>query len=844
MLLAKLGLTAGRPYRHSVYVDEKIHETDKYQILCDTLFEDQKALAPPRLRISDDVRLQAERFLSTAGLADRKFIVCVPGGIQNVSIKAWPKDRFAELLAWLSATYGFQILLTGSEAEREILESLAAMMEASGIKAQMWLGRPGGIPLLAAITEKASLYLGNDTGPLHIAAACGIPAVGIYGGGTWPRFTPVGTRALAVVGSMPCFGCYWDCIFGDAPCVRLIDARDVKDAVQRVLGDEKPSSNVCLAASRIGEETQMYLEKIGPYIRETAEDRAARLEAILLYQHQISVMETDQAAERAVHLEAIQDLRRQLDLSEADRAARLEVIHNYQARIDILSRPETAVKTILRIILKKLRLYGFALRHRSFFMRLFDAMVRRRHSITVASMEGTFHSDRKTASDLPIDAPVVEALVIARSLEGELDEPAMVALFESAKNLKYVLCVDPSPADLQSLVMLSATGSRVVCVSDTVQEPQTDILPAGVTFIRSTFARWLIASGQATLTNYDGILMGSRLSEETLRLLKGRLWPHARIFVVSNSATGDFFRGQWGAPHHAYGAMTIYNAAGNSWLDPAQDDSTYYCQPKWPLKTSPIALPSRMPSGRPWPKISVITVTLNQGAFLEETLQSVLSQGYPNLEYIVIDGGSTDATPEILNRYRTRLTCCISEKDRGQSDAINKGFRQATGDILAWLNSDDCYLPGTLWRVAMAFDDYETDMVVGGCALRTGVNHQPVSVHHNAMPVGRVVTLPLQRLLDIDGSWQKGDFFYQPEVFWTHTLWNKSGGAVDEDLFYSMDYELWVRFALNSARVLHIPDALALFRMHENQKTSGEDLPFLPELRRVAAKYRAQQPAI
>jgi len=96
-------------------------------------------------------------------------------------------------------------------------------------------------------------------------------------------------------------------------------------------------------------------------------------------------------------------------------------------------------------------------------------------------------------------------------------------------------------------------------------------------------------------------------------------------------------------------------------------------------------------------------------------------------------------------------------------------------------------------------------------------------------------------LLNIDGSWQKGDFFYQPEVFWKRGLWERSGGFVDENLFYSMDYELWTRFALNGAHILHIPDTLALYRMHENQKTTGNDLPFLPELRRVAAKYQLQQ---
>jgi ADP-heptose:LPS heptosyltransferase/GT2 family glycosyltransferase len=843
LLLERLDLPAGIPYHHIVHVDEKIHETAKYQILCDALVEDKKILAAPQLHIPGDVISQAERFLSAIGLADRKFLVCTPAGTQNISIKTWPKDRFAEIISWISTTYGFPPLLTGNEGELEVIESIAEMVEKAGIKAYTWIGKTGEIPVLAAIMKKASLYVGNDTGPLHIAAACGIPVVGIYGGGTWPRFTPVSRRAIAVVGSLPCFGCYWDCILGDAPCMKLIDTDDVKKAVMMVLEGRDLSENVLSSANQISEETLNYLEKVKPYIKDSAEDRAARLEAILIYQHQMDVYQHQMdviEADRSARLEAIMELQRQLQVSEADRAARLEAIHNYQERIEILSRPETAVKTTILIILRKLKLYNYYARHSSFFDRLFKA-VRRRPPTNATTKAVISETDRNPPPGPSINSPVVEALIIARGLDGELDEQAMVHLFEAGRNLRQVLCVDPSPKDLQSLAMLSKAGANLDCISDKPQRHQTDILPSGVTVIQSTLAQWMAASGQTTFPNYDGILMGSQISEETLLLLKGRLWPQTRTFVSGLNPVSHIIQAHWGTPHHSFMGVDIYDAPPESWLDPAQKDRSYYRRQEWPLKATPIDIPPNMPSGRPWPKISVVTVTLNQGGYLEETLRSVLFQGYPHLEYIVIDGGSTDETPEILNRYRFQMACCISEKDKGQSDAINKGFRHASGDILAWLNSDDCYMPGALWRVALAFDTYATDMVAGGCALRTSIDKKPVRIHHNAMPIGQVVPLPLDRLLDIDGSWQKGDFFYQPEVFWKRNLWEKSGGGVDENLFYSMDYELWVRFALNGAHILHIPDALALFRMHENQKTSGDDPPFLPELRHVAAKYQVQQ---
>ena len=157
---------------------------------------------------------------------------------------------------------------------------------------------------------------------------------------------------------------------------------------------------------------------------------------------------------------------------------------------------------------------------------------------------------------------------------------------------------------------------------------------------------------------------------------------------------------------------------------------------------------------------------------------------------------------------------------------------------MTWLNSDDRYYPETLLRVAQAFDTYDTDLIAGGCALTKGSKKHPFRTHHNVMPFGQVVPLPLDRLLDIDGSWQKGDFFYQPEVFWSRDIWSRSGARLDEKLFYSMDYELWVRMALHGARIVHIPDTLVCFRFHENQKTNGVDLPFLPELRQVNAEFK------
>jgi glycosyltransferase involved in cell wall biosynthesis len=225
--------------------------------------------------------------------------------------------------------------------------------------------------------------------------------------------------------------------------------------------------------------------------------------------------------------------------------------------------------------------------------------------------------------------------------------------------------------------------------------------------------------------------------------------------------------------------------------------------------------PSGLPAGRGWPKISVVTPSFNQGRYIGDTINSVIEQSYPYLEHIVVDGGSTDETLEVLQRYRAHLTHVISEPDRGQSDALNKGFRLATGDIFCWLNSDDCFAPGALFAVAMAFSTHNADIVSGICEV-----YEDGQLLHRHMSACGDGPLPLNDLLDLDRGWNAGQFFYQPEVFFSRALWEKAGAHVREDCFYSMDYELWCRFAVEGANLHVIGKPLARFRQHPEQKTA------------------------
>ena len=222
-----------------------------------------------------------------------------------------------------------------------------------------------------------------------------------------------------------------------------------------------------------------------------------------------------------------------------------------------------------------------------------------------------------------------------------------------------------------------------------------------------------------------------------------------------------------------------------------------------------------MPRGRegmpPVMKVTIVTPSFNQGAFIERTVESVLSQrGDFELEYLVVDGGSTDETLSVLRRRERRLRF-VSEKDRGQSDAINKGFRMATGEVLAWLNSDDTYEPGALQAALSAMREGGARWCFGECRI---VDEQDREVRRS---ISRYKNR-LSRRYSLRGLLGR-NFIPQPATFFRRDLLEEAG-PLDESLHYAMDYDLWLRFA-RLAEPAFVPRPLAAFRWHGAAKTAG-----------------------
>jgi glycosyltransferase involved in cell wall biosynthesis len=239
-------------------------------------------------------------------------------------------------------------------------------------------------------------------------------------------------------------------------------------------------------------------------------------------------------------------------------------------------------------------------------------------------------------------------------------------------------------------------------------------------------------------------------------------------------------------------------------------------------------------SGR-LPRITVATPSYNQARFLEAAMSSVLDQGYPNLEYIVIDGGSTDGSVEIIRRHADRLHYWVSEKDGGQYDGLNKAFARSAGEVMGWLNSDDLLLPWTLEVVGELFLKFpEVEWVTTlfplcvderGCA----VSCRPVEgytrhgfLHGENLPGGR--------------SHARG-YLQQEGTFWRRSLWQRCGGALDTSLRWAGDFELWARFFASGAVPYGVPAPLGGFRYQPDQKTVHHLAEYVEEARQVLRRH-------
>jgi glycosyltransferase involved in cell wall biosynthesis len=238
----------------------------------------------------------------------------------------------------------------------------------------------------------------------------------------------------------------------------------------------------------------------------------------------------------------------------------------------------------------------------------------------------------------------------------------------------------------------------------------------------------------------------------------------------------------------------------------------------WPWTEETPALPDLMAGTRVWPRVTIVTPSFNHATFIEETIRSVLLQGYPNLEYIIMDGGSTDGSVEIIRRYEPWLASWRSEPDGGQSDALNQGLRRASGEIVAWLNSDDVYERGAVQRAVETFVHHDHAGLVYG---RSAV------IDETGEPIGRIHGRPFELGELIEGR----NPVAQPSAFIRRSALG-TADWLDASLHFAMDYDLWVRLGTRFP-VAFVDEIWSRFRYHSGTKSGQGRLPFVKETQRV-----------
>ncbi|MEH2191985.1 MAG: glycosyltransferase family 2 protein [Nostoc sp.] len=276
--------------------------------------------------------------------------------------------------------------------------------------------------------------------------------------------------------------------------------------------------------------------------------------------------------------------------------------------------------------------------------------------------------------------------------------------------------------------------------------------------------------------------------------------------------------------------MTIHTALRLKDLPPPPPGKT-----GWPWTEQPENIPDKMSNGSDWPHISIVTPNYNYGHFLEETIRSILLQGYPNLEYIVIDGGSSDNSVEVIKKYQDFIDYWVSEKDKGQTSAINRGLKHCTGDIFNWINSDDQLLPNALYDVAQSWNLHQPDILIGSSI---GVDASSGDKLHHLVP--RIPKNPLEFIND----GQFGLQISQPSAFLRLSLVQEMG-YLSEDLNYAFDWAFYLKVLvkLRNVNIITLPNIISKFLVHPDAKTMKYQSLFVEEGKKVCGKlYSDFQP--
>lgn len=809
------GVTTREVFPETVSVDERAQEWENNFRLVDHLLGRRAPRDVPALLVPDSAKQAATAVLAQHGLKPKRWAAVFAAGLANVAIKAWPTERFAEVIRHLQIAEKMPVMLLGHASELEALEAVAAACERLGTaRPPIWLGRDGEMPLLAAVLQTARLYFGHDTGPMHLAAAVGTPVAAVFGGGHWPRFRPAGRQVISLVQPLPCFGCNWDCHFGDAPCVKFVSTSDALSAVRQLLAAGDQPLDTILESKSVSSDALRLIDAVTPRYRSLQGDRLDR-------QHKIEEL-THLGREKDVEIDDLKRAAEERKVEMESIKAELEAECAQKDReIDDLKSETNTKDTEIASLKHEADVKDGEIGSLKAEANTKDA--------EIASLKSEANTKDSEIEQLKTTCNEREALIFKLT---DIVKDFQRQVAELTETLKHK---DAHVAQLQA-------AHDALSVEATKLRNHLGSLPRDA----AQYGQWLydkdvhIRNLEQMVKDRDLLLSEQAKSLDNFARGYGELeqvkrygrWLHAKEAVLQQLKQACDERE----------ALIRQIAADNAGLGRLRKSwiavTGYVRQKHWqPLKDwafrklvdeqavqlgilrqydpRPLMWDKGLPKhGRmnesALPTIAIVTPSYNQDKFLESTLLSVLNQNYPKLRLWVQDGASKDGSVRIIEKYAPRLAGWESTKDRGQSDAIRRGFAQLAGqddDVLAWLNSDDLIAPRALRYVGEYFARHpEVDVIYG---------HRIV-IDDFDQEIGRWF---LPRHDNHTLEWI--DYVPQETMFFRRRIWNAVGG-LDPSFQFALDWDLISRFQTARARIVRVPYFLGCFRVHTEQKTSAQ----------------------
>jgi len=837
-LKLELGIDADSAFPEVVPVTDGQREWESNHFLVDQLVGRPTERPLPAVAVPPEAARQATEFLAQAKLSAGGFVAVFPGGLANVPIKAWPAARFEELVGWLLREKKLTVLLLGHESEAELLEAVAAgAARGRATRPAVWLGRDGQLPLLAALLAQCRFYAGHDTGAMHLAAALGRPVVGIFGGGHWPRFRPTGRQVVSVVQPLPCFGCNWDCPWGDAPCVKTLALADVQRATDFALRHERKEFDEVITAANLSADLLRLIETATPGYRSLQRDRLDRQHKIEELKGESDIKDTEiidlkrAAEERKTEMEAI---KAELEAECADKDREIAGLKaeadTKDTEIDSLKQEADGKDVEISALKEAANVKDREIADLKAEADTKDAEIERLKQVC----------NEREALIITQDGHIKNFQQIVAELNGRIAQAdGRIAELGAALAQRDAQLAEAQAEKTRLEGLFAALPPGTLDFAATLQGKDAHIkhLEAIVTETRHSLANY--AAGHATLEHAKHYLRLLAEKEAVIQQLhQACVEREALIRQLAGDATrpgaglrklwlaaAGHVRLKWWQPFHTW---LFRKVVEEYWMQ----IGVLQQYPPRPIRWDPrLRRKPRVPPAA-LPQIAIVTPSYNQPDFIESTMLSVLNQNYPKLLYVVQDGGSPPPTPQIIARYGERLTAWVSEQDHGQSDAVRRGFDRLAGrlgpaDVMSWLNSDDFINPRALRFVGEYFATHpRVDAVYGHRIIIDGHDRE----------IGRWI-LPRHHPRSLEWI----DYVPQETFFFRKRAWDLVGG-VDPSFQFALDWDLLARFTRAGLRVVRLPYFLGSFRIHAAQKTSAAiHTTGADEMRRVRALFHGDE---